>query len=181
MPRSHRAPFLLLLLGMTAAFTGCATAPSVDGMTPQLAPETLTRTGKTVSLTVSGGQKTRGWDKPKIGDLEFGEALRRALVESGMFSEVRTEGPADLELSAEIVSQQTSGTFTNDEALFVNYRVVERASGRELYRENVVSQLTMGAGETFNGQARMRKLKEGAVRENLRILVPKLSEALAKG
>lgn len=166
----------LAALGVISA---CATAPIAELMTPTLAPSSLARTGKTARIVVTGGQATRGWDKPRIGNVEFGEALRQTLVASGMFVDVRTDGPAELELRASLVAQQTSGSFENDEVLLVNYTLIETTSGRQLFSENIISQATATARETFVGQTRMRQLKEAVVRDNLGQAVLKLSAALS--
>jgi hypothetical protein len=166
----------LVALGLLSA---CATAPIAELMTPTLAPASLARTGKTARIVVSGGLATRSWDKPRIGNLEFGEALRRTLAASGMFVDVRMDGPAELELRASLVAQQTNGSFENDEVLFVNYTLIETASGRQLFSENVISQATATARQTFVGQTRMRQLKEAVVRDNLGQAILKLSTALA--
>ena len=58
--------------------------------------------------------------------------------------------------------------------LFVNYKLIEDKSNRELWKENILSQYDSEVG----GAESKKKANEGAARDNLSQLVKKLSNVI---
>jgi len=141
--------------------------------------EAVRPTGRSVTVgPVSGGRQTRAWDVPTIEDDAFRGALVETLRTSRLFDPVSTDPGGAYQLSAEIVSQQISGTFDNTIMLLVHYELVEAGNGRSLWAGNIYSQQELSARDVFAGQERMRRLQTMAVRDNLRQLLGQLDRAL---
>lgn len=173
----HKLSFLLLL----ALVGGCVSAPLASRMTPDLAGIQVPKTAKVLRAgAVTGGEKTNPLDRPRIEDEGFQEALVSTLQSSGLFKEVTTKQDGDYELSAQIISQDSLGTFSTNLLLFVHYRLTDLRSGKELWQENLLSQYEVTGAEVFAGLVRLKRAQEGAVKDNLTQLVKKLSQVLTR-
>lgn len=169
----HKLSLLLLL----ALLGGCVSAPLASRMTPDLAGIQAPKTEKVLRVgAVTGGEKTNPLDRPRIEDEGFQEALINTLQSSGLFKEVTTGREGDYELSVQIISQDSLGTFSTTLLLFVNYRLTDLGSGKELWKENLLSQYEVTGTEVFAGLERLKRAQEGAVKDNLTRLVKKLSQ-----
>ena len=128
-----------------------------------------------------------GWNKKhhvfysysQIHNEGFHEALTNTLKGSGIFKEVFTAEKGDYEIYAEIISGELApgGFFPTSTILFVNYRLIEADSGKEVWRENILSQYDV---KWYEGVNLPKKAFEGTVRDNLTQLIKKLSNVLSK-
>ncbi len=159
---------------IVAAAAGCATAPVVTEMTPP---------GPAVWPVVRPGAKTLQVLPLKEGDTwetsisktgtkveNFQEALVRTMKQTGKFTEVFTTRGGGYFLQPTLISFDAQPGFSTTVNLFVNYRLIEAKSGREVFRENVYSQGTAGLDRGLYKGAH-----EEAVRSNLAQLAEKLS------
>lgn len=169
------------LLGAAVVLAACATPPSHEDMIAREPGLAVRPTGKSATIgPVSGGKPTRAWDVPTIEDGAFRDALVQTLRASRLFDPVSTEPGGAYRLTAEIVSQQISGTFDNTITLLVRYELLEAGSGKPLWAGNLFSQQELSAKDVFAGQERMRQLQAMAVRDNLRQLLGQLDRVLGQ-
>jgi len=162
--------------------SACAAAPDVDRMIPSAPPSAVLHSDKVLRVgEVTGGKETNPLMQSMIDDTGFRQALVDTLQRSGLFRSVITDqAAADYELQAEIVSQEVQGIYDATATLFVNYRLLEVSSHREIWKENLLSRYMAKFEESFIGVERRRKANEGVVRENLLQLVDRLSQVLPK-
>jgi hypothetical protein len=168
----------LILLFFVVILANCTVkAPDPQYMIPDIDYSTLTSTGKILKIVeVKGGIKTDPLGKPTIGNEEFQEALISTLKKSELFKDVFTVGNSDYELSTEIVAQKWHPGFSITSSLFVKYSLIETKSNKEIWKENIYSQYLAEFKEASEGGRRATKANEGAVRENLKLLLRKLSD-----
>ena len=184
MKKNKTIKTVFLVLIVAVAITGCA-PPSVTNMIPSFNYTTFVSTDKTLMVAeVKGGEKPYPFPSRSISKIEnegFHEALTNTLKESGIFKEVFTAEKGDYEIYAEIISQELHhGTISTASILFVNYRLIEADSGKEVWKENILSQHYARLSlEAFTVIGRVKKAKEGSVRDNLTQLIKKLSNVLS--
>lgn len=181
MKKNKTIKTVFLVLIVAVAITGCATPPSVKNMIPSFNYTTFVSTDKTLMVAeVKGGEKTNPMWVSKIANEGFHEALTNTLKESGIFKEVFTAEKGDYEIYAEIISQEFESVLRTPSILFVNYRLIEADSGKEVWKENILSQYGVKFKEALFGLDRAKMANEGAVRDNLTQLIKKLSNVLSK-
>ncbi len=147
-------------------------------MIPSFNHTTFVSTDKTLMVAeVKGGEKTKILHVSKIENKGFHEALTNTLKESGIFKEVFTAEKGDYEIYAEIISQELKTGFTFTSTLFINYRLIEADSGKEVWKENILSQYDAKWLEAVN---LAKKGNEETVRDNFTQLIKKLSNVLSK-
>ncbi len=178
-PKRNSRYFILVLT--VIVMNGCATAPKVAKMIPNVDYSAFTSTDKTIKIQeVYGGELTDPMGTSKIESKSFQEALLTTLRKSGIFKEVFIDRSGDYELKTQIVSQKiTSWLASTSVTLFVHYRLFETKTNKELWRESILSKYDtdiskkdasdQGAGEN-----------EGAVRDNLTQLLKKLADFMNK-
>jgi len=170
---------IVLVMSAAVILAACAGPPRVENMIPALDSSGLVRSGKTLKVAeVSGGEKTNPLGSPSIENEGFRDALVRTLAASGIFDRVSPDGPGDLVLNAEIISQERLGVYQITQTLYVNYRLVDAGTGRDIWKENIFSQFEAGLGDAFYGQTRMEMAEEGSIRDNLTQLTGKLSKVM---
>ncbi len=195
MKKNKTIKTVFLVLIVTVPISGCAlivfwvrSTPSVTHMIPSFNHTTFVSTDKTLMVAEVKG----GWDKKHhvfyhVSQIEsegFHEALTNTLKGSGIFKEVFTAEKGDYEIYAEIISQELKTGFTFTSTLFINYRLIEADSGKELWKENILSQYDVKFKEAFfiapGGPDGKTNSNEGTVRDNLTQLIKKLSNVLSK-
>jgi len=182
MKKKQEIKTTLILLFFVVFMSSCTVkAPDAKYMIPAIDYSKFTATGQILKVVeVKGGIKTNPMGKPTIGNEGFKEALISTLRKSGLFKEVFTDGNSDYELFTEIVAQKWHPGFSINSTLFVKYRLLETKSNREIWKENIYSQYEAEYEEASLGQDRATKASEGAVRENLNLLLVKLSDVVSK-
>ena len=118
---------IFVLLG-ALIITGCAAqyTPSKAKMIPLSSPASFVSSGKTLKLgeIQAGEVKTDPFVLvSKIEAKDFAEALRDALENSGIFSQIVTQQQADYELNSEIISQEVKVGFPTNAILLVHYHL----------------------------------------------------------
>lgn len=111
---------------------------------------------------------------PYITNQEFEAELVRALRESQMFTRVNDAPDADLNLFTQISKVTTYGKFSPTYALWVDYRLVDANSGKEVWRQTVSSRRKAEWNEGITGEQRIELAVQGAVRQNLERLLDML-------
>lgn len=178
----NRLLLTLPVLGLLL-LSACATPLQGEKLVAATAVAPQHTTGKRIQVgpvTVSHVPKP-SWTEPQWQHLDqavLTEAIVTTLTRSGLFSQVSTTGPADYRLSADVVGQQLVGTMSNISMLLVRYQLVDTVSGKTLWSENLFSFHHLSASDVFMGTDRVAQVVETAVRNNLKQLVGKISEAL---
>lgn len=168
---------LLCLSLFSLLLTGCASSAKIEGMT---VAESQAR-GNTYSTSlqdnlqvseVKGGQETNPMWTSEIGGAEFQGALKQSLDNAGLLS----DGDAPYVLSANLVRvDQPLFGLDFEVTSSVEYVLVEKASGKELFRETLRTPYTAGVGDAFVAVTRLRLANEGSARENISALLKRLS------
>ncbi len=182
MKKNKTIKTVFLVLIVAVAITGCNIPPSVTNMKASFNYTKFVSTDKTLMVAeVKGGEKTNPvLSHSKIENEGFHEALTNTLKGSGIFKEVFTAEKGDYEIYAEIISQEIQPGRKLASILFVNYRLIEADSGKEVWKENILSQHDARLSlEAFTVIGRVKKAKEGSVRDNLTQLIKKLSNVLS--
>jgi len=187
MKKNKTIKTVFLVLIVAVAITGCAIHPSVINMIPSFNHTTFISTDKTLMVAeVKGVEKTMERDFYPIFSTKFllyiehegfHEALTNTLKGSGIFKEVFTAEKGDYEIYAEIISQELHIGISTASILFVNYRLIEADSGKEVWKENILSQYDAKWDEAVN---LAKKANEESVRDNFTQLIKKLSNVLSK-
>ncbi len=131
---------------------------------------------------MKGGEKSNpaaffASETSKIEDVGFRDALAKTLENSRIFSNIVQGQNSDYDLYVDILSQQRlrSGFLSFNAHLLVKYKLIERSSNNEVWKENIFSQFDAGSTPFTEGlSGASQKANEGAVRENLLQLVKKL-------
>jgi len=160
---------------LLAAAAGCAIAPMVTEMTPPVAPALAPAQSGGKTLQVMPLQEGDTWEtnisKKGTKVENYQEALVRTLRQTGLFQEVFTTQAGDYMLKPALISFDVHpGTFSCSINLFINYRLIETKSGREVWKENLYSQGSAGLDRGLYKGA-----YEEAVRNNLAQLAGKLA------
>jgi len=169
---------IIATLGIVVSMSllqGCATGATVAGMTssktvPSL--KSIYAEGITVAPVV-GGKSTNPLGTSQVGSKEFEGALRSTLSNNGILASGNSRYVLYPELKK--LKQPMFGlnfTVTAD----VNYVLKNQASGQEVMNKLVVSSSTATVGDSINGVQRLRIANEGAIRENIELLLQRLAE-----
>lgn len=174
--------FICLILSATVMYA-CIPAPEVSEMIPSTTPSTILHSDKVLRVgEVTGGKKTNPMMESTIDNAGFRQAMVETLQKSGLFrSVIIDQAPADFELQTEIISQDVQGMYDKMAVLFVHYSLVDASSQQVIWKENLISRYLVKFEETVFVLDRRKIANEGVVRENLNLLVERLSQVLPQG
>lgn len=174
---------IVVAVAIAGLATGCVATVSPELMVPKLSARPAARIDKTVAVAkVTGGKEPSLSLEPMeamtIGNEQFEAALIETLNASALFRSVLRVGTSDYQLTAHIVSQQPqrAGYLTVTSSLIVNYRLRETGSGREVWRETIISQET--AEGRWGTTDDIKKSLAGAAQRNLAEMIEKLSRGM---
>jgi hypothetical protein len=172
--------FMVLVLFLAS----CATPITQSELIPQEQVMFQSTNKSVVVLPIIIGERPKpGWTDPAAVPFPSADEYRFAMVntlsQSGLFTEVMTEGPADYSLSAEVIGERMSGGMNNIVLILVRYTLTDTESQNAVWIENVLSHFEMSAEEVFMGADRVAKTFEGAVRNNMDQIDDCLARALA--
>ena len=156
----------------------CAVAPSAIEMVPKIDKRTFTNSNKSLKIELtSGGEESEPFFAgSKIDNLSFTRALVQVLTNSNLFSKVATTGSADYVLSAVIFTQEQPVMGLNATvSLAVGYVLTDSVTGTQVLNKYIAANYTAKFGDSLIGTTRVKKANEGAVRENLRLLIMELA------
>lgn len=168
---------LTALIAVAAALTGCASPARIEQMTAHTTPEArvvkTVMSGNIAVKDVSGGKETNPMWKSNVGNSEFEQALEESLREAGMLASGKQMGKYQLVAHMEAIDQPFAG-FSMTVTATVNYVLVERATGKEVFSRRVALPFTAGMGAAFSGVERLRLANEGAVRVNIANIIDEI-------
>ncbi|MBI1313563.1 hypothetical protein GC176_19910 [bacterium] len=165
--------FSVLLL--IASLTGCATQAQYTAMVPSNV-QLVNHHADTVATSVSGGEKTNPLWTSEISSEGYRQALDQTLRESELFSGVSQGAGSDYQLTVRLnKAKQPMVGLGMTVRLSADWLLTRAADGQTVWQETVDSEYTAKFTEHVIGYERLRKANEGAVRENIRIGLERLS------
>lgn len=160
-----------------ALLSGCATPARVSQMTiPKM--DTVGFTGETPlkdSITVdesTGGQKTNPLWTSKVSSEDFKQALEDSLAAVRLLNP-NDEGKYKLSLELQKLKQPLVGINITVTAT-VNYKLTDSETNEVLFDEVIKTPFTATMSDAFVAVERLKIANEGAVRENIKVLIGKL-------
>jgi len=130
----------------------------------------------TVATTVSGGEKTNPLWTSEISSEGFKQALDQSLRESGLFSGISQGSGSDYQLTVQLSkAEQPLVGLGMTVRLSVDWQLSRTTDGQAVWQETIYSEYTAQFTESVIGYERLRKANEGAVRENIRKGMERLS------
>ena len=169
---------LVLLSALT--LTGCATAARSDAMVassvvaPIAANASTKLLGNVAIGDVTGGSSTNPMWLSKVGGAEFEKALEASLKNAGFLSANRQVGDYKLVADLKEIKQPMIGidmTVTSS----VEYQLIERSTGKNIYRETISAPHTARMSDAFLGTERLKLANEGSIRSNIERLIQRLA------
>ena len=172
------------LLVFVALVTGCASPARVDqmsvsGQPAQRVSETPLRNNVAVS-EVTGGKETNPMWKSNVGGSEFTMALEGSLRNVGLLAPNRQTGRFILTAHLNSLDQPTFGLDMTVTAS-VNYVLVERLNGKEIFQRTMSVPYTATMSDAFIGVERLKLANEGAIRSNITQLIDELFRLKIEG
>lgn len=161
---------------LTLLLTACAI--STKGLVPDPQVSGVEQIDKRVQLMpVQGGRSSSFGREAYITNEQYGEALRQALLDAGIFRELVEKDTGDWQLHSEIITITTEGGISPMYAIVVQYWLVDTETGREIWRKGINTRHKVNWDEAFAGGTRVIMAINGATQKNLSRLVLALAKA----
>ena len=161
MTRANRSLSLVLGLAVVLAL-GCSSIPKADAMQPRDLSFGTQQPGSIV-VQVSGGQDFAA----RVSDAAFEEALRNAMIDSGLFAAISEGDPA---YRLDVVLGDGHGLEGRELTLL--WSLSRTDNGRTFWQKLITSR---GRSYHFVGVTRQRRGIEFAARENIRLGLEQLA------
>ncbi len=167
-----------------ALVTGCASPARVDqmavsGQPAQRVSATPLRNNVAIS-DVTGGKETNPMWMSNVGSSEFSMALEESLRNVGLLAPNRQAGRFTLTAHLKGLDQPMFGLDMTVTAS-VNYVLVERLNGKEIFQRTMSVPYTAKMGDAFSGVERLKLANEGAIRSNISQLIDELFRLRVEG
>ena len=174
----------IAVVGCVFLVAGCASPARVDqmaasGQPSQRVAETPLRNNVAIR-DVSGGQETNPMWKSNVGGGEFTLALEESLRNVGLLAANKQAGRFTLTAHLQSLDQPMFGLDMTVTAS-VNYVMVERATGKEIFQRTLTLPYTAKMGDAFIGVERLKLANEGAIRTNISQLIDELFRLKIEG
>ncbi len=168
-------PYSVFLLFACASLVSCVSPAQPEAMIPE-SVALQHKFHQSVSTVVSGGQSTNPLWTSQVANEDFQTALQDSIEKHGLFSQVLRSNGGDYVLDVRLVrlGQPIIGlnmTVTAD----VEWRLNRGSSGSRVWEERIVRKYTATVGQAFAGVKRLRLANEGAIRENIKAALEKIS------
>lgn len=164
-------------LTLASLLGGCASPARGDHMAATATPQqrmVITPLRNNVAvLEVSGGQASNRLWASKVGNQDFSQALALSLNDAGLLAVNAPAARYTLSARMDRLEQPMTGIDLTVTAT-ISYSLVEKASGREVFRRTETVPYTAPFGDTFGAMDRMRLANEGAVKANIATVVEDL-------
>ena len=168
-----------LLAGLALPAAGCA--PQPNAMTAKFAVSAAAAPHSLRVDPVTTGEQPEwsDWDKPRLGNEEFQQALVASLTKSQLFQSVTVTEPAEWSLRATIASQKVAwlGQYRVMAELMVRYGITD-AGGHSVWGDTVYTNKELGVGDVFFGLERGRVVVESVARDNITIALERIQDWL---
>lgn len=164
------------LVAISVLLSGCAI--SSDGLVPEESVAVGRQIQKSVRvMPVDGGRASSFGREAYITNEKMHSAIVQALIDSGLFVDVTTDGDADLNLFSEIITLSTEGGLSPLYAIVMQYWVEDARTGEELWRDGVNTRHQVQWNDAFAGGTRIIMAVEGATQKNLTALIEGLDSS----
>ncbi len=165
-----------LCLALGLLLSACASGAVPGAMVPPVSQETLvgdaSRLRQAVAVgTVGGGRETSPLWTSQVSDQAFAQALRQSLATHAMLAINGDLYRLDATLLE--LTQPLAG-FDMQVTAHVRYRLTRTADGATVLDREIRSPYTAAFSSSYLGVERLRLANEGAVRENIRMLLAAL-------
>lgn len=153
----------------------------------EITPTTVTSyqpTGKTISLlpVQIREQPKPGLTSP-LQDMPtpqvYRDCLIGALIQTGAFSHVLTDGASDYSLSADVIGERLLGSMNNISMILIRYRLVDNHSGSTIWEKNIFPHSVLSAQQVFMGTERLKRVLGNAVKDNITQATTLVGETLS--
>ncbi|MBI1245121.1 MAG: hypothetical protein GC202_08955 [Alphaproteobacteria bacterium] len=124
---------------------------------------------------VAGGKETNPIWTSQVDNPQFREALERSLEFNGLLASGGTPGRFVVTANLIELDQPIMG-FNLTVTPRVAYRVVEKSSSNELFREELTTPYTAEFGQSLIAVERLRLANEGAIRESIKRFLTRFGE-----
>ncbi|HDR27241.1 hypothetical protein [Rhodovulum sp.] len=165
------------VLAMVAALGGCVQNGAPSGPVPSGISPVATgsvHSGMIGAVVQPGGAALPGW-APELSDGTFRAALENALRQARIMA---PGGVRTLEATVLQVDQPPSETSTTKVVLTVHY-LLRDVTGRPVLERRVTSGYTATIAQAVQGVDRLRVAREGAMRQNIDVLLREFGSASA--
>lgn len=160
-----------------AGLSGCATQAQYAAMVPSNL-QVVNHYPDSITTSVTGGETTNPLWTSEVSSTGYKQALDVALQESELFSAVSSVSGSGsdyrLEVRLEKAKQPMVGLGMTV-SLTSEWTVTRNSDNQTVWRDTVSSEYTAKFTEHLIGYERLRKANEGAVRENIRAGLERLS------
>lgn len=177
MKNTLRLAALATAIAAAAAMSGCATPANSGNMVVRAATATDLRNLTPEALKtniavrdVTGGKETNPAWVSNIGSADFMTAIEESLRSVGMLAANKQAGKLQLVAHLEKVDQPFLG-FDMTVTTTVAYTLIDRASGKTVWKQTLAAPYTAKLSDAFAGFERLRLANEGSVRENVTRLI----------
>jgi hypothetical protein len=131
---------------------------------------------RSVGVSVTGGRDTNPMWTSQVSSEDFRQALEVSLQRYGVFSRVIRNAGADYQLSVTLVRlKQPFAGLDMTVAAEVTWRLTTN-SGRVVWQQTTNQSYKATVGDAFVGVNRLRLANEGAIRENIKVGIERISE-----
>lgn len=174
----HCGPAIAILASILA---GCAAPARVEQM--QVDSSLATRSSiasqelkENIAIKdVTGGKDTNPMWVSNVSSSDFERALEASLRNAGLLSPNRQGSKYTLVAHMLQLEQPFLGASMTVTAT-VQYTLIERASGKEVFTKSLATPYTAAFSDAFLGTERLKLANEGAVRTNIQQLISSLVE-----
>jgi hypothetical protein len=173
---SFRSTILVsCITGLLLTLSGCATPVSHEALVPGTL-QVATHHPQSISVVASGGTETSAAGKPQVSDTELQQAVAAAITQTKTFSRVVDGKSGDYILTVTVfdVTQPSFG-FTFTVGVEMGWTLARADNGAKVWQESIKSEHTVGTGEAFVAVTRLKLATEGAIRDNVKQGLIKLS------
>ena len=156
---------------------GCVTTKPI--MPEALTPSAMNISAKcteTVTVTVENGREFNAMKLPKLSNEALGGAVRNAIKECKLFSEILPNGGRyALDLYVVNVSQPYAGSDMTA-GVEIAWCLKDYQTGRVVWKESIQTEKTVLKAKAYAAIERIRLATELAAKENIKLGVEKISK-----
>lgn len=171
----HSTILTACIAGVLLTLSGCATPVSHEALVP-VSLEVAKHHPQSVAVVATGGTETSAAGKPQVSDTELQQAVATAVTQTKTFSRVVDGKNGDYILNVNVFTlTQPSFGFSFTVGVEMGWTLTRVDSGAKVWQESIKSEHTVGATESFVGATRLKLATEGAIRNNVKQGLVKLS------
>jgi hypothetical protein len=163
---------VVLVLPMLSA---CSSPAASSNMVPE-AIAVVNHQPASVSVQVAGGCNPCESLTAKVSNEAFSEALTNAIKKSDVFAQVLGANAADYALTVQIFHFETPAMgFSMTSTIEAGWTLTNTAKKTVVWQESITTPFTASVSDAVIGAERVKLTWEGAVRENIKAALEKIS------